>query len=105
MAKIKIRKNLSDEEMLANYKEDTSFETMIHAEEKVKSGRSAAKSPAGNDLYGSMVTPELQEKIGKALLELKLDLYKRGIVDYDIKVVREGNKVILSAVAGRVKHP
>ena len=41
--------------------------------------------------------PELQEKVGKALLELKVELYKDGIVDFDVKVMRQGKEIILTA--------
>ncbi|GAB6157198.1 hypothetical protein JCM39194_03980 [Desulfotomaculum varum] len=98
MGKIKIRKNLSDEEMLANYKEEITFE---NAWDDTEVNRSAAKpqsKEAAREGIHSFFTPELQEQVGRALLELKVQLYKEGIIDYRIEVSREGHQVILTAV-------
>ncbi|GAB6181501.1 hypothetical protein JCM14036_28200 [Desulfotomaculum defluvii] len=98
MSKNKIRKNLTDEEMFAGYKEEVTFEntwedTVVHRP-KIKS----VKKESENEGFCSFFTPELQEQIGKALLELKVELYKQGIIDYRLEVSREGNSVILTAV-------
>lgn len=96
MAKGKISKNLSDADMFKGYKEELTFETgPAEQEEKPAKRSNSAKAP---DLHTSFFTPELQEQVGKALLEIKLQLYKEGIVDYTIKVSRDGRKVILTAV-------
>lgn len=46
----------------------------------------------------SFFTPELQEQVAKALLEVKVELYKQGVIDYRIEVSREGTSIILNAV-------
>lgn len=98
MSKSKIRKNLSDEEMFANYKEEITFENAwddtVVAEPAVKT----VKKDSEKEGIHSFFTPELQEQVGKALLELKVQLYKEGIIDYRIEVSREGRQVILTAV-------
>lgn len=98
---MKIKKNLSDQDMLANYKEETTFENTLEEDEpapKKPAGRNAAQSTASQFL-----TPELEEKIGKALLELKVKLFNIGTVDYDLKVSVEDNKIILTPAPAK-KH-
>lgn len=94
----KIRKNLSDSEMFANSKEQLTFENDIQEDSVVPAKiKKAAPQEVQQSLNSSLVTPELQEKIGKALLELKLALYKQGIVEYKIKVSSQGDQIILKA--------
>ncbi len=93
----KIPRNLTDKAMFADYKEVETFETMFSTEEEPQA-KPKVKGKDKEDLSTAFLTKELQEKIGKALLELKLELYKEGIVEYDIKVVREGKKILLNAV-------
>nr|WP_092073468.1 hypothetical protein [Dendrosporobacter quercicolus]NSL48051.1 hypothetical protein [Dendrosporobacter quercicolus DSM 1736]SDM62597.1 hypothetical protein SAMN04488502_10639 [Dendrosporobacter quercicolus] len=97
----KIPKNLSDNAMFSGFKEKATFETAVYseAEEPVKPGKKEQKE----DLATAFFTPEIQEKVGKALLEIKLELYKQGTIDYTIKVVRQGNQVILTAVPAKPK--
>jgi hypothetical protein len=95
----KIPKNLSDKAMVAGFKEQKTFETMfLDAEEEETVAKPKPKSKEKEDLSTAFFNKELQEKIGKILLEIKLELYKEGIVDYDIKVAREGKRIVLSAV-------
>lgn len=94
----KIPKNLSDKAMIGNFKENITFENDIFAEEAVtpRPIKSEKKEKAG--YVSEFFTNELQEKVGKLLLELKVELFKEGIVDFDIKVARQGKQVILTAV-------
>lgn len=93
----KIPKNLSDNDMLAVW--DKKAET--------KKSEEAEKVPVKEDIKPSyeagFLTPELQQSIGKALLEQKVKLYKEGIVDYNIKVKQEGSQIILTAVPRKIK--
>lgn len=100
MAKLTIKKNLSDADMFVGHKEVITFENSPVEEEAVKPVRPAAKNQQP-DFHSSFFTPELQEKVGKGLLEIKMQLFKEGIVDFDIKVNREGTKLILSAVPAK----
>ncbi|SDF52466.1 hypothetical protein [Sporolituus thermophilus] len=102
MSKIKIKKNLSDQDMLANWQEPASFETASH-DEKTTVQTARGKGRESESFHGSFLTPQLQEKVGKALLDLKLALYKEGIVDYEIKVARQGHQVILTAAPKAAK--
>ncbi len=98
----KIKKNLSDSEMLKGWQEEPTFETEILDEPVSRPVKSAKKEPA-EDINSAYFTPELKESVGKALLELKLNLYKQGIVDYQIKVACQDNQVILTAVEVKPK--
>lgn len=96
----KIKKNLSDSDMLANWQEETTFETAVLLEESPKQ---VSTAKGKESLNSSFLNAELQEKIGKALLELKVALYKDGIVDYDIKVRCQANQVLLVPVPKKSK--
>lgn len=98
----KIPKNLSDQAMFAGVEEKESFETML-LDDKQPQARPKSKAKEKEDLALSFLTPELQEKIGRCLLELKLELFKEGVVGYDIKVAREGKKIVLSPAARKKK--
>jgi len=103
MGKIKIRKNLSDEEMLAGYKESLTFENIDRDDEVMtKPATKPGRKELPKEGNSAFFTPELQEQVGKALLELKVKLYHEGIVDYGFKVTREGNQVILTAIPSTV---
>ncbi|SHK82344.1 hypothetical protein [Desulforamulus aeronauticus] len=99
MAKGNIKKNLSDQEMMAGYQEDLTFENAWLEEEAVSKPKVKTVKKAGEkESVSSFFTPELQEQVGRVLLELKLDLYKQGIIDYRLEVSRQGNSVVLTAV-------
>ena len=99
----KIKKNLSDSDMFKGWHEQPTFETEIVDDEPVRLPVKSAKTEPAADINSAYFTPELQESVGKALLELKLNLYKQGNVDYQIKVSCQGNQVILAAVPAKVK--
>jgi len=65
--------------MFGGYKEQESFESIFLATEEEPLTRPVKKVKA-EDLNTAFLPMALQEKIGKMLLELKVDLYKDGIV-------------------------
>ncbi|MGL5511693.1 MAG: hypothetical protein ACRDBM_00435 [Sporomusa sp.] len=99
---VKIKKNLSDAEMMKGWQQQPSFETDF-TDEPVQPITKLQKKDLAEDINNAYLTPELKEAVGKALLELKLNLYKDGIVDYQIKVSCQGNQVLLTAVPPKVK--
>ena len=100
----KIPKNLADKAMFAGVKEEETFETMLLSDDSTTNApKRKIKAAEKEDLATAFLTKELQEKIGRELLALKLELYKKGLVEYDIKVIREGDKIILSAVPNKHK--
>lgn len=103
----KIPKNRQDSEMVGNLAEQVSFEHLsdgMASAPAVPAAKAAAKKEAPKPAYAEFFTPELQEDVGKALLTLKLNLYKQGVVDYVLKVACEGNQVVLKAVPRQPKQ-
>lgn len=85
--KIMIKKNRSDQEMFAGF------------EEQLESGNEKAGQEKGireASAFASFFTPELQEQVGRELLNLKIKLYNEGIVDFDLKVKTIDNEIILT---------
>lgn len=100
----KIPKNLSDKSMFGDYQEQITFENDIFADEIAGSKIVKPVKKEKVDYVSEFFTTELQEKVGKLLLEIKVELYKEGIVDFDVKVARQGKQVVLTAVPGKKKH-
>jgi len=94
----KIKRNRSDAEMLKGFVEEETFE---HAD------RSAAAPPRGGKKQSQggagYLTEEAEAKLERALLELKVRMFREGILDYDFNVAGEGNRVILTAVPKKKK--
>lgn len=93
--KFAIKKNRSDEEMLAAFEEQLGQNA-----EKEKTGQT--KNTKDN-AFAQFFTPELQEQIGKELLKLKIKLYHEGIADFELKVKTVGNEIILIPKTKRKK--
>ena len=94
----KIPKNLSDKDMFKGWKEEPTVEQQFldaAAKEDAKSGRAARDAHPGADIRIAYLTPDVIDTLGKLLLELKVELYKDGVVDYRIDVRREGRKIVL----------
>ena len=86
--------------MLHDYKEERTLESVFldaEAKEDKKRRNSAGVQPREN-LQLAYLTPDIIDKLGKLLLELKLDLYQQGITDYSMKVQRSGKDIVLSPV-------
>jgi len=100
----KIPKNLSDKSMFGDYQEQITFENDFYSEETAAQRLAKPVKKEKADYVSEFFTPELQEKVGKLLLEIKVELYKEGIVDFDMKVARQGKQVILTATPGKKKN-
>ena len=92
----KIPKNLSDKEMFKNYQEEPTIEETFQ-----RLGKGEKESPRGGgkdkqELEALSLSPEVSDALEKMLLEVKLALYREGVVDYRLTVHREGKKIILS---------
>ncbi|MBP2643408.1 MAG: hypothetical protein H6Q67_1295 [Firmicutes bacterium] len=98
----KIPKNRPDSEMIGSWQEKTHFEHVSDGQPDQPIAKPAKKETAKSS-YASFFTPQLQEDLGKALLTLKVNLFKEGIVDYTIKVSCETNQVVLKAVPSNKK--
>ena len=93
-----IPKGLSDKEMFQNYVEEISLEDRLVTAEKAaeqKRRESAGIEPPA-ELGRAGFTPVLTEELGKALLQLKMELYRSGITSYSFKIRRDGENIILT---------
>ena len=96
---LKIPKGRSDKDMFAGFKEELSFENQILEDEAKPIRTKAAAKPVDE----GFLSPTLKEKLERALLEQKLQLYKQGMVDYEIKVSCQAGQITLTAVAKQKK--
>lgn len=87
----KIPKNLSDKDMFKDYVEDTSIEDRFRAAEKKK--QESLEAPA--DFLRAGFTPQLTEELARALLQLKMELYREDVKNYTFQIKREGEKIVL----------
>ncbi len=100
---VKIPRDRQDAEMVGSMAEEASFEHLSDgaaSRPAARPGKNQAQPPA----YAAFFTPELQENVGKALLNLKVNLYKRGIVDFTVKVTCENDHIVIKAVPVKAKQ-
>lgn len=94
----KIRKNLSDEDMLKGFSEELSFENGIYSEEKTSARiKLKAKAPAAKK---ELLLPEdAQERLNRFLLEISMEWLKNKNGDCTWKVLKEGGQIVIKPVA------
>ncbi len=95
----KIRKNLSDEDMLKGFSEELSFENGIYSEEKTTARiKLKAKAPAA--AKKELLLPEdAQERLNRFLLEISMEWLKNKNGDCTWKVLKEGGQIVIKPVA------
>lgn len=99
----KIPKNLSDTAMFGNYKENITFENDNFPEEVAAVQPIRGVKKDSTSYASEFFTPELQEKVGKALLELKVKMFGEGILDFDVKVTSQDRQIILTGVPSKTE--
>lgn len=82
---MKIKKNLSDEEMFKGYVEKESFENAFDADEKIVSSKMKNKAAAAKEL---LLPAEAQEKLNQYLLEISMVGLKMVRVTLSGKFIR-----------------
>ncbi len=98
----KIPKNRSDKEMLAGFMEEETLEEALQKKARAEEAREAvqkakeAQEAVPPNLLRAGFTKDLTDALGKALMELKLELAQEGITRYTFKVKREGESIILT---------
>ncbi len=100
----KIPRNRPDAEMLGSMAEEESFEHLSDGTASRPAPKATRKEAAPPTPYAAFFTPELQERVGKALLNLKVNLYKQGIVDFEVKVLCESDHIVIKAVPAKAKE-
>lgn len=98
----KIPRGLTDKDMFRDYVEEESLEQKLVAAEKKEERRRKEKEekepPA--DLVRAGFTPDIVDRLGKELLQLKMELFREDIKKYTIQIKREGKKIVLTPVEG-----
>ncbi|MDY4920495.1 MAG: hypothetical protein SO119_05410 [Phascolarctobacterium sp.] len=93
----KIRKGLSDADMLKGFNEELTFENGMYADEKVKQNKlKGNKAPAKMEL---LLPEDAQERLNRFLLEISMECLKKNQGSCTWKVSREGEQIIIKPVA------
>ncbi len=98
MAKHKIPKNRSLEDMFQGVTEEVTFENADWDDEPQTTRRTvtkSAKKQSASDFRKQFFTDDLQEKVGSILLDIKMAYFKDGIGDISLQVVKDGRNVII----------
>jgi len=102
VAKHKIPKNRSLNEMFAGVKEELTFETGGVEDEPQAGLTNLPQGRQHNSLRKEFFTKELQEQVGALLLDLKLHYHQEGGGHALLKVVRDGNNVVIKTTPKKV---
>ena len=98
---MKIRKNLSDEDMLKGYEEEVSFENAIYSDESVKNKK--LKTAKKADSKEILLPDEALAKLNRYLLEISMDWFKNTKGEADWKVYKEDGQIIIKPAAAKKK--
>ena len=94
---VKIKKGLSDADMLKGFNENLTFENGIYAEEKVTPSKiKGAKAPVKKEL---LLPPEAQERLNRFLLEISMECLQKNHGSCTWKVARDQDQIIIKPVA------
>lgn len=94
---MKIRKNLSDEEMLKGFSEELTFENGIYAEEKVQ--QSKVKNVKAANKKELLLPEEAVERLNRFLLEISMEWLKNKNGDCSWKVLKENDQIVIKPAA------
>lgn len=94
---MKIKRGLSDADMLKGYSENLTFENGMYADETVtKSKIKGAKAPAKKEL---LLPEEAQERLNRFLLEISMEWLKNKGGNCTWKVSKEEGQITIKPVA------
>lgn len=93
----KIPKGLTDKDMLANFVETETLEDKFIAAEKIENARKKANAAIEPpvQLAKAGFTPALADELGRAILNLKMELKLKGAASVTFKVKREGENIVI----------
>lgn len=94
---MKIRKNLTDEDMLKGFSEELTFENGIFNEEAAPRKIKGAK-PAGNKKE-LLLPEEAVERLNRFLLEISMEWLKNKNGDCSWKVLKENDQIVIKPAA------
>ncbi len=93
----KIRKNLSDADMLKGFSEELTFENGMYADEKISKNKvKANKSSEKKEL---LLPVDAQERLNRFLLEISMEWLKNKNGDCVWKVLKENNQIVIKPVS------
>lgn len=97
---MKIKKNLTDQDMLKGFNEKESFETTAWQEKKA----TVQKTTKQQEQQLLLSLPkETIEKLDKALLQLRINLKQQGLNDINWQIITESNQIIVKAIMKKGK--
>ncbi len=91
---MKIKKNLSDEDMLRGFSETLSFENSIQPQEATNS-RLKNNKKSGAEASNVFLPAEIEGKFSKLMLEMRTQLLKDKKTNVEWKVKKENNQIII----------
>ena len=96
----KIPRDLTDKDMFRDYVEqETLEEKFVAAEKKEEKRRKEEERPEPPaNLARAGLTPEIMDRLGRELLQLKMELFREDIKEYTMQIKREGKKIVLTPV-------
>lgn len=93
----KIRKNLTDADMLKGFSEELTFENGMYAEEKVQQSKiKGSKAQAKKEL---LLPEDAQERLNRFLLEISMEWLKNKNGNCTWKVLKEDGQIVIKPVA------
>lgn len=94
---VKIKKGLSDADMLKGFNENLTFENGMYAEEKVTASKiKNSKAPAKKEL---LLPEEAQERLNRFLLEISMEWLKNKNGNCTWKVLKEDGQIVIKPAA------
>lgn len=110
MAKKKIKKNLTDADMLKAFmanqpKESVEDKTQNQGlvKKRVVAREYTPKEQSRNEFYREFLTEKVQTQIGKTLLAIKMEYYREGVSDFSLQVRKDGKNIILETAPKKVR--
>lgn len=107
MAKKKIKKNLTDADMLkafmASQPEEGFEEKMLKKDSPSLVKRRVMESkkpatPSKDEFYREFLTEKIETQIGKTLLEIKMEYFREGVGDFAVQVRKDGKNIVLETI-------
>lgn len=93
----KIKKGLSDADMLKGYSENLTFENGMYADEKTTPSKvKNAKVPAKKEL---LLPEDAQERLNRFLLEISMEWLKNKNGNCTWKVLKEDGQIVIKPAA------
>ncbi len=89
----KIKKNLSDQDMLKNWHEVESFETIFDQGEAPAKRSGGAKKNAKEE---SFLPDEAHKKLEQLVLDIRLEQFRNGVKEVKWKVTRTPEGILLT---------